>query len=417
MKKKTLIVTIVLFGIITFSFYQKEVNPVIENQISKPILKDNLSMNFEIVSGSGEYQEIKGEWPTEDYIFNSELSKCVNGSEIIYDKENNKVLVSSITSDNCYVYFDKKTFATDIISLYTNGSNGLYYHDANLENGAGDNSYRYSGASPDNWVCFGTDATKCDNEHLYRIIGVFKEKNIETKKIENRVKIIKGDFAGESVLGFASEADGYIENYKGKLEKIPTYYWSGLGENQTNNWTSSTLNTEVLNGTYFALLGTNWTDIIATTEWKIGGNTYENIVSAVPKVAYKNEYVNPIADENGFTTHNAKIGLMYVSDYGFAASANNWTTILFNYKNELNTNNNWMFLGTNEWTITRRNGSSNSVYWIRFQGLIHNWISYKDEINTTDIRAKSSVRPTFYLNPDVKLIGGSGTESNPYRIS
>ncbi|CDF20423.1 unknown [Clostridium sp. CAG:609] len=43
----------------------------------------------------------------------------------------------------------KTTLAEYIISQYTGtqGENGIYYHDSNLTNGAGDNSYRYAGAS------------------------------------------------------------------------------------------------------------------------------------------------------------------------------------------------------------------------------------------------------------------------------
>ena len=43
----------------------------------------------------------------------------------------------------------KTTLASYITNLYTGtqGKNGIYYHDANLTNGAGDNSYRYAGAS------------------------------------------------------------------------------------------------------------------------------------------------------------------------------------------------------------------------------------------------------------------------------
>ena len=62
-----------------------------------------------------------------------------------------------------------------IASLYTtDGENGLYYHDGTGTYGtleAGDNSYRYAGASPNNYVCFGTNDEICSEDNLYRIIG------------------------------------------------------------------------------------------------------------------------------------------------------------------------------------------------------------------------------------------------------
>ena len=71
----------------------------------------------------------------------------------------------------------KPLLADYVKSLYVsnNGENGIYYHDATLTNGAGDNSYRYAGASSDvnNYVCFGSTQSPCPADNLYRIIGVF----------------------------------------------------------------------------------------------------------------------------------------------------------------------------------------------------------------------------------------------------
>ena len=40
---------------------------------------------------------------------------------------------------------------------------------------AEDYSYRYLGANPNNYVCFGSDEETCSNDDLYRIIGVFDD--------------------------------------------------------------------------------------------------------------------------------------------------------------------------------------------------------------------------------------------------
>ena len=64
----------------------------------------------------------------------------------------------------------------DCIIAYANKSlpsvSGIYHHDANLTNGANDNSYRFSGSSPLNYILI--------NKNYYRIIGV----------INGRVKLI-----------------------------------------------------------------------------------------------------------------------------------------------------------------------------------------------------------------------------------
>ena len=80
------------------------------------------------------------------------------------------------------------TLASYITNLYTGtqGENGIYYHNSSLTNGAGDNSYRFAGASDavNNYVCFGSTQSPCPADNLYRIIGVFgdKVKLISTKQ-------------------------------------------------------------------------------------------------------------------------------------------------------------------------------------------------------------------------------------------
>ena len=148
---------------------------------------------------NGEYVEsTSSNWLGDGYIFNESLSKCKNGSKIYYDNATKKVMVEANTNDRCYVYFDiKLTFAEYIINnIYTvDGENGLYYHDGigsytNANQDAGDKSYRYSGANPNNYVCFGSDSETCRDEYLYRIIGVF-DKDSDGKY---NVKLIKSDY-------------------------------------------------------------------------------------------------------------------------------------------------------------------------------------------------------------------------------
>ena len=72
---------------------------------------------------------------------------------------------------------------------------------------------------------------------------------------------------------------------------------------------------------------TTWSDKIATTVWKVGGNTWANIGTQPAKTAYQNEIVSPVSTNttDNATTYSAKVGLMYASDYGFAAAPSAWT--------------------------------------------------------------------------------------------
>ena len=102
---------------------------------------------------------------------------------------------------------------------------------------------------------------------------------------------------------------------------------------------------------------------------------------------------------------------MYVSDYGFAASPTNWTTNLSNYNNDTNIISNWLFLGINDWTISPIIENLTGVFEIGALGnIIINQAGHFSY-------GRGSVRPTFYLNSDVRFVDGTGTETDPYRIA
>ena len=242
----------------------------------------------------------------------------------------------------------------------------MYYHTSSLANSAGDNSYRYAGANPNNYVCFGSTASTCPSDNLYRIIGVFG----------NQVKLIKNTSLGD-------------------------YRWSGSSSNQSNTWSSSRLNTGTLNGAYLNGLSSTWQNKIATTNWKVGGMSQNSSATA------KQYYDTEIGSSSSSTTYSAKIGLMYVSDYGFAASPDYWTTELFNY--EPSKSSNWMNINLEEWTISRR-----SDYPLIAFSVISSGFVYADD-GVYDI--SNAVRPVFYLTSSITYVSGSGSSADPIRIS
>ena len=99
-------------------------------------------------------------------------------------------------SMNVDIYLQKEEYKLPlneyVISQYTGtqGENSLYYHNSSLTNGAGDNSYRYAGASNsvNNYICLGSDEAICPDANLFRIIGVFgaQAKVIRAKSVGNK---------------------------------------------------------------------------------------------------------------------------------------------------------------------------------------------------------------------------------------
>ena len=297
------------------------------------------------------------------------------------------------------------TLADYVKSLYTGtqGANNVYYHNSSLTNGAGDNSYRYAGANPNNYVCFGSDATPCPTDNLYRIIGVFGD----------QVKLIKYDYANSNLLGtdgdystntYSKSSSSY---YKGELTTINSYYWNN--STYKNTWSESNLNKVNLNTNFINNIRSEWAAKIAETTWKVGGNTRVNIAEQPARTAYQNEIVNPVTTNttDNKTEYTAKIGLMYASDYGFAAAPSAWTANLGNYNGEAIKNVNWMYMGLNEWTISRRADNSDNAFYVDYVG----------SMGVNDVGYSSGVRPSFNLSSSITYVSGSGTSSNPIRIT
>ena len=302
-------------------------------------------------------------------------------------------------------------------SLYTGtqGKNNMYYHDASLTNGAGDNSYRYAGASDavNNYVCFGSNVTPCPTDNLYRIIGVFGDK----------VKLIKSDYATTALLGTDGEyKQAYTatgngsSSYKGNnLANIAGYTWNYKnnttinGGNGSNTWSTSLLNKINLNKNFITNIGADWAAKIDTTTWKVGGNTWANIGTQPAKTAYQNEIVNPVTtnSQDNATELKAKIGLMYASDYGFAAAPSAWTANLNTYNFESIKNVNWMYMGLNEWTNSRYADVAYIVLCVDSIGNVNYGIA-------NDVLA---VRPVFNLSSSVNYVSGSGTAADPILVN
>ena len=266
---------------------------------------------------------------------------------------------------------------------------------------AGDNSYRYAGANPNNYVCFGSDAESCPADNLYRIIGVF----------DGEVKLIKADYANSNLLG---EDGGYnasstyststYPDYHGSLETINRYYWN----NNTNNneWSESNLNTVNLNTNFYGTFEKEWQDKISLHSWKVGGSNRENISLSYTPVAYQYELGNNSCNTDSTDCIvSGNIGLMYVSDYGYAATPDYWYTYLGETIEEKNSNN-WLYNGMYEWFITPANGSVSIFYLYRY--------GYTSDYIVTSYA--SAVRPVFYLKSDVTMLSGDGSEQNPFRI-
>ncbi len=350
-------------------------------------VKYNENVTFTITASSG---------------YDITTAKVTGGTGCTLSNGNKTLTASNVTSARtCTVTILKtQTLSSYVISkVGTSGSGTLAQHTTSLANSAKDNSYRYSGNNPNNFVCFGNGSENynnggdtCPDTNLYRIIGVFG----------NQIKLIKSEYITSAELGIASDGKPSTGSYD-TLKRVKVAPSDGFNWNKTddNTWGSSTLY-QALNGGYLSKLGTTWKNKIATTTWHVGGhNTYE----VTPKVMYDVEIKSS-------PTVSAQIGLMYASDYGFASEQNSWASSLYGYDNAKNNNreNNWLFNNVYEWTISLDSRFSNLAFYVYDGGGVRtrNIVNYA-----------CGVRPSFYLNTNVNVIVDTtkdGSVSKPFRI-
>ena len=121
----------------------------------------------------------------------------------------------------------------------------------------------------------------------------------------------------------------------------------------------------------------------------------------------KQYYNYEVGRSSSSTTDSMKIGLMYVSDYGFAVSPNYWTEAVWDYNDTNLKSNNWLFSEGDEWTISRSTSDAARAFVAYSKGdLYHDGVKYLFEL-----------RPSFYLTSSTTYVSGSGSSADPFRIN
>ena len=322
--------------------------------------------------------------------------------KVLIQKEKIKETIATVCSNG-------QTLSSCIVAM-DGKDDTLYHHTSSLANGAGDNSYRYAGASEsvNNFVCFGSTTNPCPTDNLYRIIGVF----------EDKVKLIKYDYASSNLLGTNGAYLNDTEYKWSSLETCPSSlaYVSknvvflaipGKTTSGCNLWNYSDLNKINLNTNYLNNIGTTWSNMIEDATWKVSGHTSYDVT---PSKMYTAEITNA-TKTYGPSDGTSKIGLVYASDYGFAASPSAWTKTLLNYySTDANGTSiitiNWMYMGHHEWTLTPYSSNSTIVFLLYSNG----YLDYGYAGNGY------GSRPVLYLKASALYAGGSGTKNSPITL-
>ncbi|MCI8446624.1 MAG: hypothetical protein HFH31_03915, partial [Bacilli bacterium] len=161
----------------------------------------------------------------------------------------------------------------------------------------------------------------------------------------------------------------------------------------------ATLNTE-LNSTYWNTISSTYQAMVDQSHsWGIGGNGTGTWT--------RSQFYSL---ESG-TKWTGKVGLMSAADYGYASTDSSCTdSTNLNASPYPCKNNNWIYNSSYyQWTITPYSGNSSYVWLVNTGGSV----IYSFNASWTS----PGVHPVLYLKSSIKITGGTGTSSDPYKLS
>ena len=245
---------------------------------------------------------------------------------------------------------------------------------------------------------------------LYRIIGSIYDERSKT----NRLKVIKA----------TPLTDGTTSLYS----------WDSAGDTSENIWavpTSGNFSNSLTGGANIMKLlnsGIWWNgtsgiyendfkDInVNFTNYKLSDKAKSNIdisryylgsadESAISENVYRDERGTLRYNKNRPLYWDGMVGLMYPSDYGYAAGNVCATgTTLWNYYGECSKRD-WLYnAGVNQWLMSPYSVFSYSVFNVNIVG----------KVSDNNCIYAFAVSPVFYLTPSASITSGTGTLTDPY---
>ena len=218
---------------------------------------------------------------------------------------------------------------------------------------------RYYGATPNNYVSF--------NNELWRILGV----------IDGKIKIIRNESIGD-------------------------YAWAS---NNRNNWNNASLKS-YLNKDYYNSIDGTYKNMISEETYYLGGSKSSNYTTLTASGYYNAERDSSQVYSGNPASTKQYIGLMYPSDYGYAAGSSCLSTALYRYKNSCK-NSDYLSIGVDEWFQAPYASYSYSAVLLLSTGSVgaHDYV--------TNFNA---VRPVLYLTSETQITGGDGSQGNAFKL-
>ena len=309
---------------------------------------------------------------------------CTNGT-----KENANCTKGEVSSTNNMVSYIENLYNTKATE------NGLVKDDTD------DQNIRYAGSNEvvKNYVSFDGD--------VWRIIGI----------VDGKVKLVKNDSIGtyswDSSASDMNDGYGYNiwETKDGKTKGDGTTkadlnillndgFYGGAYPSQCYGGRNNTIKecpTATINSTLKSMVDEN-------AVWYLGGH---NSLDIQPKNMYEYERGTKVYSGHtdiAKTEWTGPVGLIYPSDYGYAADRTQCTEKLYYYDNATCTENNWLYKNSNYRIMSPYSSNSSSVFNVSGSGHVHSNYAYN----------AYGVWPAIYLKSNILIENGDGSSSNPY---
>ena len=182
-------------------------------------------------------------------------------------------------------------------------------------------------------------------------------------------------------------------------------WWNGTSGSYYNNSTTATN----VNFTNYKL-SDKAKSYITTSRYYLGG--YNNSSGVMTNQFYAYERGTTRYDTNRPLYWDGYVGLMYPSDFGYAAGNSCVTgTDPYNYDGGCK-NKDWLWMTTSsdynngyEWLMSPNSGDSGFAFGVDLSGCV---------FGNYGVRYAHPARPVFYLSSSASISEGEGTLNNPY---
>ena len=364
----------------------------------------------------------------EGYVLDKEKTTCTYGATVEWldDEWAPKINNLTQTRTKCTLYF-KKYIPPATETILAQGETDELKFDNTI-----DNNLRYVGANPNNYVRF--------NNELWRIIGVFNNIDNGSGTKETRIKIIRNETIGYycwdnklSGIGSSHDSFGSSDWHDARLMMLlnpgyetpnsPIYEYEGSLYYNARSGTCYDMSTVSCDFTNTGLRSTEAKKMIGDAVWNLGELSETDDGELNSHVALASDWYKYERSDNGYSeaTWTGKIALMYASDYGYATDGGSITnrekclnTALYSWNSYDDCyENDWLYNPTiNQWTLNPSSTAGYVVYTVYSNGNVE----YNDT-NPYGMYGATYVHPALYLNSNVKIVSGEGTESNPFVLS